>query len=601
MTCSSTSESERNNSVSPSGLSRQRKIPAPSEARSTADERFKKQAVTVTIDQANLEAAFNTQLRKFLEDTYQKRVLKNKVPLQDFLSRERSRKNAPAVYKEVHKQLFSSLSDEQKPNPSYIGTYVRRHKTYNPLKEEGEQQALDDDDGDLPENNNAIRTVTASLQNILLSDFEPSVLQEAFRKEQEIVSKHMKSLSRFIEAFTTKVTTGEIYKICGHPDSTTKAVDIDFRDFATNLEFVKEAETNLRVAPVQEDLQKFHQSKVYTAEHLSNIMSGCVGRSINEKEESKTFKQIRQLLLQAVNDDKQDASFRHSPTIADAVRQYKTNMDNLWSRKRFDRDLRGLVIALLRITLAPRRLDKFLRKRQEKVEEKKEEGQKRWQGKGQELDEAVGLRIAFRAAWLGYSISGRKTEICYIPTARATRSNARTEDAYGSNNFDLSEDEEEDNIEEQEDTPIVQSNQTPKEPSATLLRAFLNVIRFLLQQRGSNTDIQPEDVKRARYRGTEATEDQLKEVARIINFLRPFVPRQDDKNANKFIQWRRGGHTCKQSRPPFLATAESLDDVFERGKRSLIAPGRRRIIQDHVEDHILRYDGTPITDIKTAT
>ncbi|KAL1926598.1 hypothetical protein VTP01DRAFT_5719 [Rhizomucor pusillus] len=112
------------------------------EACSTAGERFKKQAVTVTIDQANLEAAFNTQLRKFLADAYQKRVLKNKVPLQDFLSRERSRKNAPAVYKQVHKQLFSSLSDEQKPSPSYIGAYVKRHKTYNPLKVY--QRLLDD-------------------------------------------------------------------------------------------------------------------------------------------------------------------------------------------------------------------------------------------------------------------------------------------------------------------------------------------------------------------------------------------------------------------------------------------------------------------------
>ncbi|KAL1928283.1 hypothetical protein VTP01DRAFT_3199 [Rhizomucor pusillus] len=325
-----------------------RKIPAPAEARSAAGERSNKQAVTVIIDQANLEAAFNTQLRKFLEDAYQKRVLKNKVPLQDFLSRERSQKNAPAVYKEVHKQLCSSLSDEQKPNQSYIGTYVKRYKTYNLLKvyqrllddleegktkvsepiepndqEEGEQQALDGDDGDLTEDNKAIRTVTASLQNIVHPDFEPPVLQEAFKKEQEIASKHMKSLSRFIEAFITKVTTGEISKICGYPDSTTKAVDIDFRDFATSFEFDKEAETMLLVAPVQEDLQKFHQSKVYTAEHLSNVMSGCVGLSINEKKESKTFKEIRQLLLQAVNGDKQDASFRHSPTIADAVRQYK--------------------------------------------------------------------------------------------------------------------------------------------------------------------------------------------------------------------------------------------------------------------------------------
>ncbi|KAL1926597.1 hypothetical protein VTP01DRAFT_5718 [Rhizomucor pusillus] len=182
-----------------------------------------------------------------------------------------------------------------------------------------------------------------------------------------------------------------------------EAVDIDFRDFATNFEIDNEAKTNLRVAPVQEDLQKFHQSKVYTAaEHISSIMSGCVGRSIDEKKESKTFKEIMQLLLQAVNGDKRDASFRHSPTIADAVRQYKTNMDNLWSRKRFDRDLRVLVIALLRITLAPRRLKKLLRKRQEKVEGKKEEGQaiRKSSGKekGQELDEAVGLRTAFRTA-----------------------------------------------------------------------------------------------------------------------------------------------------------------------------------------------------------
>ncbi|KAL1935280.1 hypothetical protein VTP01DRAFT_4420 [Rhizomucor pusillus] len=490
---------------------RQRKIPAPSEARSTADERFKKQAVTVTIDQANLEAAFNTQLRKFLEDAYQKRVLKNKVPLQDFLSRERSRKNAPAVYKEVHKQLFSSLSDEQKPvtlaHTLLDDLEEGKAKVSEPIepndREEEEQQALDGDDGDPPEDNKAIRTVTASLQNIVHPDFEPSVLQEAFRKEQEIVSKDMKSLSRFIEAFTTKVTTGEIFKISGYPDSTTKAVDIDFGDFATNFEFDKEAETKLRVVPVQEDLQKFHRSKVYTAEHLSNIKSGCVGRSINEKKESKTFKEIRQLLLQAVNGDNQDASFRHSPTIADAVRQYKTNMDNLWSRKRFDKDLRVLIIALLRITLAPRRLEKFLRMRQEKVEEKKEEGQAIHKSGGQH-------------DWGIQSLERLKSAISQ--PREQTRSHVRTEDAYESNIFDLSEEEDEDNIEEQEDTPIA-SNQTPKEPSATLLRAFLNVIRFLLQQRGPNTDIQPEDVKRALYRGTEATEDQLKEVARIINFL----------------------------------------------------------------------------------
>ncbi|KAL1934701.1 hypothetical protein VTP01DRAFT_6883 [Rhizomucor pusillus] len=385
---------------------------------------------------------------------------------QNFLSRECSRKNAPAVYKEVHKQLFSSLSDEQKPNPSYSGTFVKRHKTYNPLKvyqrllddlekgkttvsepiepndqEEEEQQALDGNDGDLAGDNKAIRTVTASLQNIVHPDFEPSVLQEAFRKEQEIVSKHMKFLSRFIEAFITKVTTGEISKISGYPDSTTKAVDIDFRDFATNFEFDKEAETKLLVAPVQEDLQKFHQSKVYTVEHLSNIMSGCVGRSINEKEESETFKQIRQLLLQAVNGDKQDASFRHSPTIADASLSYCTPADYLGTTK----------------------IGKILRKRQEKVEEKKEEGQ--------QYTKAV-------QNWGIQSLERLKSAISQ--PREQTRSNVRTEDAYESNVFDLSEEEDEDNIEKQEITPIAQSNQTPKEPSASLLRAFLNVIRFLL-------------------------------------------------------------------------------------------------------------------------
>ncbi|KAL1929695.1 hypothetical protein VTP01DRAFT_1833 [Rhizomucor pusillus] len=391
--------------------------------------------------------------------------------MQGFLLRERSRKNAAAVYKEVHKQLFSPLSDEQKSNPSYIGIYVKRHKTYNPLKiyqrllddleegkakvsepiepndqEEGEQQALDGDDGDLAEDNKAIRTVTASLQNILHPDFEPSVLQEAFRKEQEIIS--------------------------GYPDSTTKAVDIDFRDLATNFEFDKEAETKLLVAPVQEDLQKFHQSKVYTAEHLSNIMSGCVGRSINKKKESETFKQIRQLLLEAVNGDKQDASFRHSPTIADAARQYKTNMDNLWSRKRFDRNLRVLVIALLRITLAPRRLEKFLRKHQEKVEEKKEEGQAIHKSSGKEkvkslmkqLDSAL---LSGQHDWVIQSLVEKLKSAISQPREQ-TRSNVRTKDAYESHIFDLSEEEDEDNIEEQEDTPIA-SNQTPKEPSAGTL------------------------------------------------------------------------------------------------------------------------------------
>ncbi|KAL1931711.1 hypothetical protein VTP01DRAFT_9854 [Rhizomucor pusillus] len=172
-----------------------------------------------------------------------------------------------------------------------------------------------------------------------------------------------------------------------------------------------------------------------------------------------------------------------------------------------------------------------------------------------------------------------------------------------SNIFDLSEEEDEDNIEEHEDTPIVQSNQTPKEPLATLLRAFLNVLRFLLQQRGPNTDIQPEDVKRALYRGTEATEDQLKEVARIINFLRPFVPRRDDKNELSQINVFNGAAVVAlankvvllfqpQQNPWMMFPNVEKDHSLHLGAAGLYIMSKT---------HILRYDGTPITDIKTAT
>ncbi|KAL1926020.1 hypothetical protein VTP01DRAFT_7113 [Rhizomucor pusillus] len=171
--------------------------------------------------------------------------------------------------------------------------------------------------------------------------------------------------------------TVEISKISEYPDSTTKAVDIDFGGLATNFEFDKEAETKPRVAPVQEDLQKFHQRKVYGAEHLSNSMSGCVGRFINEKKESKTFKQIRQLLLQA-------------PLVAKRI--CKEKIKNLMKQ----------------------------------------------------LDSTL---LSGQHDWVIKSLVEKLKSAISQPQEQ-TRSNVRTEDAYESNIFDLSEEEDEDNIEE---------------------------------------------------------------------------------------------------------------------------------------------------------
>lgn len=68
------------------------------------------------------------------------------------------------------------------------------------------------------------------------------------------------------------------------------------------------------------------------------------------------------MLLQEVDSSDPDESFQHAPSISDALNEYQTNIDNMWSLRRFDRDLRVAIVELLRVAIPPERLAWFLAK-----------------------------------------------------------------------------------------------------------------------------------------------------------------------------------------------------------------------------------------------
>lgn len=98
----------------------------------------------------------------------------------------------------------------------------------------------------------------------------------------------MTRLSRFIEALTDAITTGKVAELCGYQEHNSGNV-IDVKELAPSYEGFQGDQTQVQVAPIQRDNGKFIQNRIFSYEQLSNIMSGYVGCSVNDKKESQVF------------------------------------------------------------------------------------------------------------------------------------------------------------------------------------------------------------------------------------------------------------------------------------------------------------------------
>ncbi|KAI8148112.1 hypothetical protein BJV82DRAFT_698870 [Fennellomyces sp. T-0311] len=133
----------------------------------------------------------------------------------------------------------------------------------------------------------------------------------------------------------------------------------DIQALVPGFDYGPEAKTAVYVSPTPPDLGKLEDSCVYQFEHFSNMLSGRVGSSVNEKMKSFVFQETRKAIEYTGVVTKQD-DFAFNGAMNNALREFKTPGHNLWSRKRHDRDLRVLTTALIRLRLAPDRVRRYL-------------------------------------------------------------------------------------------------------------------------------------------------------------------------------------------------------------------------------------------------
>ncbi|KAI8367617.1 uncharacterized protein BYT42DRAFT_618036 [Radiomyces spectabilis] len=331
-----------------------------------------KEAVLIEHHRDELKDACIKEMKAYVEQLYEKHVTKGSKSHDKFFADESKRKSV-RIWDAVHASLF--------PNPTKstvaIASLTRRvskmedfntapayHEIVAEYQEElannEDSSATDDnpsgsdeescsDNDDTPGFEKRYETITRSLSFITRHDFDVQALGQIFTDEQARMEKFISKLTQAVSVAIELLGQDKLGYICGLAKQA--AIKVDLKSLAPTFDFGKDAETAIKLTPCPDEAEKYSEHKVFSYEHFANILSGCVGKSVRARGERTVFNDIRQLINAKLSDDPDDKFF-FNQSMMDALKQLPYVVYHV----AYVRDLRVLILALLRLRLAPQLL-----------------------------------------------------------------------------------------------------------------------------------------------------------------------------------------------------------------------------------------------------
>ena len=364
----------------------------------TGSTKARKARMKIDISNEQLTSTLEKHLERYISNLYQQRVVDGNEKFDEFFQKQLRLKNIPSVKQAVYNELFGDDTNNH-PAASWLSANVRKIDGYDAISryrnivttfqhqqmevQEGSEKRASDNsnssssssssrsssgDGDIStqqESNTKtiqetkIETATMSLKALLREDVPFDDIQHRLGEEQARLGSDFQSLSTCVDKLVDMLSKGELNRLCGYAQPASSEIDI--KDVAKDFDFGEGASTTIAVVPVQSNMSNYHDQKLFEYEHFSNLLSGCVGNSINEGKERPVYKEIRRRLIPKLDDyDKNHQQFWFNQAVADMLTEYTSSFKRMWSKSRLERDLRVTILGLLRVRLAPQRLRRYI-------------------------------------------------------------------------------------------------------------------------------------------------------------------------------------------------------------------------------------------------
>ncbi|KAI8147089.1 hypothetical protein BJV82DRAFT_710389 [Fennellomyces sp. T-0311] len=312
----------------------------------------------ITRDQiiSEFEAGVRRFHRQEIEEAFKGAESKQKAVkmLEKLHNKHDKRKNVPCIYNEIQATILKRHSMDVAPN--WFADRIKSYKDYDRFqyfKSEGyrlheevqgvldsctwgevmgvqvsDQEANNSDDQETDdEGSQVVKSKDTSIRETATMTFS---LRSILREE---IAYH--GFLNRLENEKLRVGHGRMARLCR---TVVDDTIFDIQALVPGFDFGPEAKTAVHVSPIPPDLDKLEDARVYQFEHFSNILSECVGSSVNEKMESFVFHEARKAIEDTGVVTKQD-DFACNGAMNNTLREFKIATHNLWSRKRHDRDL----------------------------------------------------------------------------------------------------------------------------------------------------------------------------------------------------------------------------------------------------------------------
>ncbi|KAF9358967.1 hypothetical protein BGX26_000509 [Mortierella sp. AD094] len=406
----------------------------------------------------------------------------------------------------------------------------------------------DDDTSDHGEDDDVggdgIRTCTVPLSQILRTDLRESHYEEiidVLQDRQAAITDDMNELSILVHLVTLSVAAGDLHSGNWEQESLApKTFDIT-SVLPSGFQFRSNVLPTINVAPIptglQDSLEAVLENRtddtndhdlalILSQDFLQYVHTSFLGvRGSGEK--SKLKHPIWERAVREIQDASEPppkAPRGLSNTITEAIREYATVANNLWEGGIYHKSLDYLLRILLRIHLAPQREVQHKeqtiargKRKQEAVAAQKQQQQQQCQARLQTQKPSPGIQTHIP------SIDEQ------LKALAENKENINIDEDFDSyQDFDGDEDPESD-----EDEDDLQDDQGHREPSRSKLRSLQAVLKVLVESPCIEGEVDRAWVRKSAFRGSEFTTEECDIVAKLANWLRPYVPKRRPSDGQK--------------------------------------------------------------------
>ena len=219
-----------------------------------------------------------------------------------------------------------------------------------------------------------------------------------------------------------------------------------------------------------------------------------------------------------------------------SLKEVYTSTTNLWMSGIYNRSLRNVIRIFLRIHLAPARMVRYQDARRRKAEKK--QAKKEQQGLDRRFKKHQTSRLMNKLEMA--VINNRPTFVVQKIMEKLQHSldtliknldmEIQSEGELDEWDMTIYTASEEDDVEDTEEEEMVTDSEVIQETPAKTIRALVSIVRMLTESAKIQHVVTSDDIQKAAFRGTTFTDKEKAVSAKIVNFLRPFVPKRTIDN-----------------------------------------------------------------------